>query len=238
MSNPLGGIAKQFDSYSRTARLTPALLLLLGPVAIAIGAGIAEWPIATGLTAVIAGMGLPLALVDWIRRRGQQLQSQLWAKWGGNPVVVAVRGDGLIARRRRAALATATDLPLGDPGHPDFEEAATNAVRRLISATRNTSRYALVFAENKAYGFARNLLAIRDTGIHVSATAFIVSIVLVGISVKLDGMSTFGTVAGSLVAAASIAFWSCYPSEQGVRAAAEDYRDRLLEALDAGALVT
>jgi hypothetical protein len=182
-------------------------------------------------------MGLPFALADWVRRRGQQLQSRLWAEWGGNPVVVAVREHGLIAQRRRTALAKATNLPLDDPDHPEFEEAAANAVRRLISATRDTSRYPVIFAENKAYGFARNLLAIRDIGIRISVIALIAGIILVGTSIELDGLSTFGTTLGAMVGAGAIAFWLWYPSEQGVRAAAEDYRDRLLEALDADVLV-
>jgi hypothetical protein len=58
---------------------------------------------------------------------------------GGNPVVAALRAEGLIARQRRNALGAATELPVDDPSHPDFEEAA-DAVRRLILATRDTSQ--------------------------------------------------------------------------------------------------
>jgi len=236
MSDMLNGIARQFDSYSRTARLTPALLLLLAPAAIVIGAGAQTWPGVTGLVAVLTGMGLPIALADWVRRRGQQLQKILWSKWGGNPVVVALSEDGLIASRRRNTLASATNLPLHDPGHADFEEAAGNAVRLLISATRDTSKYALIFVENKAYGFARNILAIRAVGIRLSTVGLIAGIVLVGVSFKLDVLSVIGTTLGVLVAVGALLFWNLYPSEQRVRAAAGDYRDRLLEALDAGAL--
>lgn len=193
------------------------------------------WPGVTGLAAVVAGMGLPVALADWVRRRGQQLQEVLWSNWGGNPVVVALREDGLIASRRRNTLAEATGLPLRDPGHADFEESAANAVRLLISATRDTSQYALIFAENKAYGFARNTLAIQTVGIRLSTIGLIAGIGLVGTSIKLDAVSVIGTTLGVLVAVGALLFWKLYPSEQRVRAAAGDYRERLLEALDAGA---
>lgn len=143
------------DSYSRAARLAPGLLLLLGPFVLAVGAGLPKWPLAATLTSAGVTMGLSLALAEWVRRRGQRLQIRLWAAWGGNPVAAALREDGLVAQRRRKALAEATKLPVDDPAHPDFGVAIENAVRRLISATRDTSQYPLVFAENKAYGFAR-----------------------------------------------------------------------------------
>lgn len=237
MSDVLGRVAALFDAYSRTARLTPGLLLLLGPVGVAIGAGVPDWPGATALIAAAAAMGLPLALADWVRRRGQRLQAQLWASWGGSPVEAALRGEGLIARRRRDALAAATGLPVRNPDHKDFEEAITNGVRRLISATRDTSQYPLVFAENKNYGFARNLLAIRPIGVAASILSLGGGIVLVAASIQLDAMSALGTMLGAVAAAVITAFWMLYPSEDRVRRAASDYRDRLLEALDAGALV-
>jgi hypothetical protein len=107
-------------------------------------------------------------------------------------------------------------------------------VRRLISATRNSSDYPLVFSENKNYGFARNLLAIRPVGIWTSALAFVGGVTLVGVSSQIEGMSTVGTAVGAAGAAVALFFWIFLPSESRVRSAANDYRDRLLEALDAG----
>lgn len=238
MSDVLDRISSQFDSYSRKARLAPGLLLLLGPVAVGIGVGVPEWPGASALAAAVAAMGLPFTLAGWVRRRGQLLQQRLWRNWGGNPVVVSLRGDGIVARRRRSKLAAATGLPIDDPTHPDFEEAAANAVRRLISATRDNSRYPLVFAENKAYGFARNLLAVQDTGKIISAVALTAGAGSVGLSLTIEQISTVGTMLGTLVAAAVLTTWIFYPTEERVRAAAHDYRERLLEALDAGALTS
>lgn len=236
MSNLVQAVAARFDAYSRTAQLTPGLLLFLGPAAIAIGAGAPEWPVATTMIAAGAAMGLPVVLAEWVRRRGQRLQNELWAAWGGNPTVAALREEGLIAGQRRDALAAATGLPVDDPHHPQFEAAATNAVRRLISVTRPPAPYPLVFIENKAYGFARNLLAIRPDGVAVSSLALVGGIALAVISVKVEVLSTGSTVLGASAAAATTGFWLLYPSEMRVRAAAHDYRERLLEALDAGAL--
>lgn len=150
--------------------------------------------------------------------------------------MVSLRGEGIVARRRRAALAEATGLPVQDPEHPDFEEAAANAVRRLISATRDKSAYPLIFVENKAYGFARNLLAVRDVGLRVSAAGVIGGIVSFGMSSVRSELSTTGTSLGAVVAGGIVLMWLYFPSEERVRSASNDYTERLLEALDAGAL--
>jgi hypothetical protein len=238
MPDILGSISPSLDSYSRTARLAPGLLLLLGPVAVGIGAGLPEWPAASGLAVAAVVTGLPVALADWVRRHGQQLQDRLWKKWGGNPVVVSLRQEGVIADQRRKALAEETELPVDDTNHPNFEHAAENAVRQLISACRDKSEYPLVFAENKAYGFARNLLAVRKVGVYVSSVSLVIGILLVGLSTNLSELSKGGVILGALSAAAILAFWIWYPSEERVQTAAHDYRDRLLEALDSGALAS
>lgn len=237
MSDILSDMRARLDEYSRTAQLAPGLLLLLAPAATAIGAGAAEWPAVTGLTGAAVVMGLPIALAEWIRRRGQRLQTELWNAWGGNPVVSSLRADGLIAERRRQALAQATGLPVNDLTHPEFEEVANNAVKQLITRIRAVSQsYPLVFKENKAYGFARNLYASRRIGLRSSGVTIVAGGVLMVASTHYAPIHTVGTGIGTGIAAAMTAFWIFYPSEERVRAAARDYRDRVLEALDAGVL--
>jgi hypothetical protein len=132
---------------------------------------------------------------------------------GGDPVVMAVSASA-----------------------SDYHEVAVNAVRRLISATRDRSKYPLVFAENVSYGFARNLLGIRTIGIGVSLAALLAGVGLVAASAETDALTMRGTMSGSVVAAAMLLFWVFFPSHDRVHAAHNDYRDRLLDALDAGAL--
>lgn len=236
MSDIYSRIFGPFDSYSRTARLTPALLLIAAPIIVLTSVGVSTWPLARTLLAVFISLGIPLLLMDWVRRRGQGLQKKLWQKWGGNPVISHLRDDGLIPRKRRKLLADQTSLPLNDPVHPEWEPAMDNAIRRLISATRNRSQYPLVFAENKNYGFARNMLAVRSIGIYASIIALLISIILIAISCVSPTFSTLSILLGTLCCAALLLVWLFFPTESRVYAAAVDYRDRLLDALDAGAL--
>lgn len=234
MSDAYAKVLALFDSYSRTARLYPGLMLFLAPASVGVGLGISRWPEVTALGAVFVAAGMPLAIADWVRRRGQHLQSKLWNAWGGNPVLVELRKSGPVADRRRGKLAAATGFPLSDPDDLLFEETMTNAIRQLISATRDTSKYPLVFQENKNYGFARNLLAIRSSGVRVSAAATFAGIVSMLASFQFENFSLVATTAATLTASGVLLFWIFFPGEERVQAAANDYRDRLLEALDAG----
>jgi hypothetical protein len=236
MSDLAGKLFTGFDAYSRTARLTPGLLMLVAPAAVAIGAGAAAWPGATLVLSLLVVAGGQLPLAEWVRRKGQGLQRRLWEEWGGDPVTRALREDGPVAARRRGALARATRLPVDDTEDRDFDQAMQAAVRRLIDSTRDPARFSLVQEENRAYGFARNVMAIRTPGLILAGVSLAAGILLVALAAQSGVLSLAGTSVGSGVAALSVVFWWRYPSEARLLAAAVDYRDRLLEALDGGAL--
>jgi hypothetical protein len=143
---------------------------------------------------------------------------------------------GPVAEQRRARLAKATGLPLENMSGPHFDEALENGVRRLITATRDRDRYGLVFEENRNYGFARNILSLRPMGLWLSAITLAIGVLVAIAALRIDEIGFLPIVIGTSAAASVTAFWYWYPTERRVRAAAADYRDRLLEALDAGAL--
>src|SRR4051812_29870164 len=80
-----------FDSYSRRARLFPALVS---------GASLV---VASFVLAPLQDMGLPqlgagvfsgvlvYALADIVRRRGKRLEESLYAEWGGKPSTTMLR---------------------------------------------------------------------------------------------------------------------------------------------------
>ena len=236
MSDAVRALSTRFDGYSRAARLRPALLVLLGPLSVSAGVGIAASPLVTALATAASALGLSYVLSEWVRRRGQALQEDLWAKWGGGRVALALKSLGLVAEQRRRRLAAATLLPVDHIDHPEFDNLLDNAISRLITATRDTSRYKLVFVENKAYGFARNILAIRQVGVAVSALSVGCGAISVLFGLLAGTPSVLGALAGMTGAVLALLFWWTYPSEQRVIAAGNDYATRLLEALDAGAL--
>lgn len=245
MSELLGKFFATFDAYSRVAHLGPVVLLLPAPVAVAVGAGVtgptlsevSDWPLAFVLLGVTVILGLPVAAAQWVRMRGKRLQDEhLWPAWGGNPVEASLCSDGVVATRRRKVLAESTGLPVDDLAHPERAELMDNAVGQLISRTR--VGWPRVFDELRWYGLARNLLGIRKVGIGVSTVSLLAGLVLAVVAGTggLDGVTVPPLAAGTVVAAAALMAWYFFPSEQRVRVAARDYRRRLLEALDAGAM--
>ncbi len=221
-----------FDGYERRARLSPGLLMLLGPVFAGLVFGLGELPVVSSLIGLLSIVGAPVALAGWVRERGQRAQGELWASWGGPPTHVSLRGSNDIARRRRKKLSKLTHLKL-TPG--SSEEDLNQAVRMLIRLTQDKSQHPLVFEENRNYGFMRNLYGIRRYGIWLSAGSLAV-VVMIGISTWAGLLDLELSLERFLVALvleiAVIIFWWRYPTEERVRAASELYRDRLLESLD------
>ena len=130
--------------------------------------------------------------------------------------------------------ATGLDLPTvaeeqQDPRGSDarYEIAAT----RLIELTRSQTDFPLIYAENKNYGFERNLLAMRKPGLIIgfsSAIALMGAIALAHLG-TIDNRYT-DLYVGLLVVVAEVTAWVAVPNESRVRIAGERYAFRLLDS--------
>src|SRR5205814_8801390 len=135
-------------------------------------------PVIVGLLGLVAAVGMPVAIANFVRDRGQRIQGDMWARWGGSPTIALLRvADGRLdalrdSRRRNLSSATKFDLPgsteeVSDPAGSD--RAYEAAVRALVTRTRERPRFELVFKENQTYGYWRNLLGVRKIGISAAA---------------------------------------------------------------------
>jgi hypothetical protein len=102
----------------------------------------------------------------------------------------------------------------------------------LLSRTRDTTEYTLLFKENINYGFWRNLRGIKPL-------ALVLGFLLVAFSVWHDIalISSFNLPDGPELVVVSIGAvalfaWSFTITDEAVRRAADNYALRLLEALD------
>lgn len=229
------------DEYERHARLVPGLLVLVPVALVAVGIGFAEYPQLTAFAGVIVALGGPVVLASVVRDRGLALQSKLFASWGGPPTTQLLRLSGPDPdRTRRRSLTedvTGISLPTApeeadDPGLADAQYEA--AVRDLRNRTYNRTEYPLVFAENKNYGFARNMRAMRPWGLTMAALGMIAAGSVVA-ACTIAGSSGKGTVLGPLLAticcAVCLLGWYYIPSEAWVRRAADRYAEQLISAL-------
>ncbi|MFF9083458.1 hypothetical protein ACF1BR_27615 [Streptomyces rubiginosohelvolus] len=112
------------------------------------------------------------------------------------------------------------------------DESYEVAVKYLISQTRDTSEFRLIFLENCHYGFRRNMLGIRPIGLTVSIIFFLAGVG--GIVASHYGIVVWksGFILTSCASLILAVFWWKAVSSDWVRSAAEDYAERLLDALD------
>ena len=137
---------------------------------------------AGALWGLIATGGGTAFLAQVGRDRGRSKQPDLWRSWGGPPATRALRyrntENRVLLDRRRIKLEKllGSSLPSQDDETKDPEgsdQIYESAVGYLLEATRDTTRFPLVFSENANYGFRRNLLGFKPYGLIISAAALL-----------------------------------------------------------------
>lgn len=224
------------DEYDRQARLVPALLTILPLVLAAIGLGFGDNGILVSVIAALLAVGVPMVVAKQVADRGRAIEATLFVKWGAPPttlmLVPPAEGPiGEILRQRRARLERVSGIEL--PTNPALTDSAVEtyeaAIRWLIENTRGHSKFPVVWAELKPYGFERNAFGLRRIalcssclGVLVLAAGALAGALGVDLSV---GANVTLTGASALVGL----WWWRVPSENRVRAAADRYAARLLD---------
>jgi hypothetical protein len=236
-------ILKKFtDPYERKARLYPALLAGL-PVIVFI-ALYTEWltfDVENALYIAVATAGL-FWLTGKTRDLGKAVENRLVAKWEGMPSVTLLRHrdsvlDRYTTQRYHKAAAALADVSLPDPieeanDPTDADERYRAVTTALLSKTRNTSEFSLLFKENINYGFWRNL-----RGLKLIACALAAALVACGLwldrAYVMNLQSPVGNQLTLIVAGLMMLFgWITTVTDAAVHRAAQNYAQRLLEALD------
>jgi hypothetical protein len=224
------------DIYIVTARVRP-LLAAAAPALALLAASVSSptaWLRASGGVGGVLG----LIAVALVRDRGREIQTRLWADWGGSPTVALLRFAGQdrdVVERLHARVEGATGLTLPveveeatDPSAADARYA--EAVDALRSMTRDRSRFRILFNENIDYGFRRNALGLRPVAIGIALAAIVTAVILLFVS---GGSLPSRTIRFAPVAAISIAllgWWWLVVSPGWVRLAADRYARQLLDS--------
>jgi hypothetical protein len=241
LSSEMAGLGDWLDAYERTARLVPALLAAAPVLVVVLAVGLRNDPVIVGLLSLVAAVGVPVAVANFVRDRGQQLQVALWARWRGSPTVALVRtaagADALRDSRRRNLERVARGyLPRAAEERNDSagsDQRYEAAIRALITRTRERPKFELVFKENQGYGYWRNLLGIRLIGRTTSAASAIVLALLFWARDAPGlhfGVNALDVLVGELAVILCLAFWIWAPAEDRVKRAAYAYAERLLDA--------
>lgn len=171
-----------FDHYVISARIKPAFFVVL-PLAVVV---VVWWPQAQqaggALLTFLVAFGAIGFLSNLISNAGNRLQSELFREWGGAPTTSLLRhrdcslGTHTKQRYHRGIerMIPGLTLPTSEEEIADPESADehyASAVEFLREKSRNKTNYPLVYSDNVAYGFARNLLMMRPWGLVSALTS-------------------------------------------------------------------
>jgi hypothetical protein len=139
----------------------------------------ALWTLWGTLVTVATSCGAILLLSQIARDRGKQREPELYAAWGGKPSVAMLRNrdqridENSKARYRSFLNRQLPDLifPTGDEEQADPQRADgiyESVTAWLLTQTRDTKVFSLLFRENISYGFRRNLWGLKPVGLGIA----------------------------------------------------------------------
>jgi hypothetical protein len=243
----LGIIELIKDPYERKARVTPGLLVALPVLVPLVCAYGPKHPMLTSVLALLGGCGAIFALANVARGRGKKLEARLVQKWGGMPTTLALRHRDAhtdsVSKRRYHELITAklgVTMPVeaeeaNDPAAAD--DSYIGATKRLIELTRSDK--GLLFKENIAYGFHRNMVAMKDVGLLTCLVGLVYGLILANVlqlkpfalapvNFADPGLASSVTL---LISVAMLLAWLFYFNAETVKTIGFAYADRLFECL-------
>lgn len=232
------------DRYNRRARLAPTLIVLL-PVCLGIGSWL---PLDSQIVGSLAGVGGTLAfgilLTILGRGPGKAKEPALFEQWCGKPTTLMLSyrhtslNEHTLERHHDCLrkLLPALSIPeskeeeLADPKAADT--VYDSCVDHLREATRDKTRFHLVFEENMNYGFCRNLWGMRAAGIVSSLLGAAASVVRAGVEwYRVDELNASAIVYAVISLVLFVLFLIRFNIDW-VRAAADGYSRQLLASCE------
>lgn len=235
------------DPYERKARVVPGLLVALPVLVPLLSVYGAQHPLLTSVIGLLAGCGAIYMLASVARGLGKKAEERLVKQWGGLPTTIALRHrdktwdrvtkkayHDLILSKLGIAVPT-KDEESQDPEGAD--EVYVGATRRIRELTRSDRK--LLMKENIAYGFHRNMYALRPIGILSCLAGLIYGLLIAKVMhVNPPGVSVWriadpGLPAGLtlLISCSLLVAWLFYFNKDAVRRIGFVYAERLFECL-------
>ncbi len=181
----MDALTKHFDHYVINARLKPIFFALM-PLAITT---LAWCPKAQELGGIILTFmitfGVMAFLSNLVSNFGNDLQVKLFETWGGAPTTALLRHrdntlevyskmryHNWLQLKVSGLVMPSSESEVVDPINADY--VYTSAASFLREYTRDKTKFPMIYNDNVAYGFARNLLVLKPLGIGLNiATIFI-----------------------------------------------------------------
>ena len=186
----LDALTQFFDTYSLRARVMPAFFLSFSAIVTVLAWNESAQSSGGLVVSLLLTCGVLSFVASQLSTFGNSYQKRLFSKLGAAPTTIMLRFeddqlDRLTKARYQNFLAEIVNgyTPMTPEREKSDRKSAdqvyNSAVNYLREHTRDTKKYPLVFKENVAYGFSRNLRAIKGYGIFISLLVLVLNLLLI-----------------------------------------------------------
>lgn len=234
-----------FDTYALKARYYPVVILFFPIVILGIFYSFQFDSIIHALASVGMVSAFTYLFSQVGRDQGKLKEPALWRGWGGTPSVqiLRLRNDHLDSHtkeryhKKLQTLCPVDMIPdLGmETNTPDSADEVYKAwTKYLISQTRDTKKYSLLFKDNVSYGFRRNLWGLKFFAVLLIVILIIGNYLFWFFTIKQSNPLEFTlsfkySTLGLLLL---LCFWLFVVTKKWVKIPAFSYAERLYECVD------
>jgi len=227
------------DKYSLFARIYPMVIFFLPIVVIGVSYSVVNDSYIQSLSSIGITSVLTYFLSQVGRDRGKKKETKLWEKWGGMPSVQILRpsNERIDPHTKARYIAKLKNVCPAEPtsDQMEYEDSQFHTwTKFLISKTRDTKKFTLLFKENINYGFRRNLWALKPLAIWFIIFCIFSNYVYQSIKEGIIAFSSFpiSFYITQLALLTILFLWSIIITPDWVKIPAFAYAERLLETIE------
>lgn len=233
----------KLDTYSIKARVYPAFVVLLPTLVLALFY-ITDFKIYYHyITAIISVGFLSFILAQLGRDKGKNKETQLFKSIGGKPTIQILRHtNNHLDKTTKARYHNGLSEKIKEIRIPSIEEEQANpeksdeifesCTKYLISKTRDTEKFNLLFKENINYGFRRNLWGMKTWGMIILIASALAHMVITTNFFSNIGLKPTNDIYPYLAFLALGLFWIFVVKKNWVKLTAFAYAERLFETIE------
>ena len=231
------------NSYNLKARVYPVTLSLIPIIIIGFIYSIQLQSYYQILASFGATTALYFLFSQLGRDNGKSIEKEMWKRWGGAPSTQVFRfANATIDKHTKARyhqkLKSLTGV--GDNLNKEYETAFPNDAdeiykswsKYLISKSRDTKKYNLLFQENVNYGFRRNLFGLKKFAIIVIILLMLGCVIYSYIIGNYQFEFSLELFISEIILVVILIFWGSIVREKWIKSVAFSYAERLIEVTE------
>jgi len=233
----------EIDNYSVKARLYPCLLILLPAFIVGVYYITDLEKYYHYFTAVLAFGLFTFVLAQFGRDKGKSKEPELYKYFGGKPTTQILRYrntylDSVTKNRYRQILTQKIpdiQIPTAQEENDkpdDADEIYNSCSKFLISKTRDTTKFNLLYKENVSYGFRRNLWAMKNFALSIIFLCLVTHFYFTTEGFKVFNKFTTQSIGLFAFLLITILTWFFVITRDWIKLVAFSYAERLFEALN------